>query len=151
VYKSSVCQLLQTLLLPVLAVDPDAPPVAVLNSELAAVAAEKCCANVDTSEVLLLLLPLATFTAAAAAPTPVPVPVAVAVVLDVLFALDITAVAVVDGCTFVVVDDSDNDDVEDWEPNGDEDAIKAAAAEFAPPPYVTADNELEAELAAAEA
>jgi len=137
-------------LLPVLAVDPDAPPVAVLNSELAVVAAEKCCANVDTSDVLLLLLPLATFPDAAAAPTPVPA--AVAVVLDVLFALDITAVAVVDGCTFVVVDDSDNDDVEDWEPNGDEDAIKAAAAEFAPPPYVTADNELDAdELAAAEA
>lgn len=118
-----ICQLLQTLLLDELAVEPAAPD-AVLNNEPAVVTTEKCCANVDTSEVPLPL-----------APVPAADPDPLAVVLAVFLALDITAVAVVDGCTFVVVDDSDKvEDVEDCEPKGDEDAINAAAAEFAPPP-----------------
>lgn len=145
-----VCvQLLQTLLLDELAGDVAdvLAAVAVLSNELPVLAAVKCCAKVDTRE--LPLLPDATTLAvvlgacldmnaveevAAGAAAPV-----------------IVAVVVVVAATFVAADDSDNEDVEDCEPNGDEEAINAAAAEFAPPPYVTADDVEAVKLAAAEA
>lgn len=89
------------------------------------VAAEKCCAKVDTSE----LLPLAAPVDVVPDPDPDPAPAAF---------FDMPA-----------FEDSESEEVEDCDPNGEE-AISAAAAEFAPPPYVAAEDEAE-ELAAAEA
>lgn len=134
---------LQTLLLDELAddVEDETTPPDGFNSELAVLAdAEKCCANVDTRE----LLPTTTDAVAVAAG-----PVVTALGFD--RAAPAAAATVPAAAPFVVPDERDNEEVEDWEPNGEEEAISAAAAEFAPPPYVAADEELDAELAAAEA
>jgi len=92
----------------------EAEEAAAAAAEAAAdVAAEKCCARVDTSELPVLVGP-----AVVELPTPDPDPEdpAPAVFFD-----------------MPAFEDSDNEEVDDCDPNGEE-AIRAAAAELAPPP-----------------
>lgn len=95
---------LQTLLLDELAddVEDDAAPLAGLNSELAALADEKCCANVDTRE----LLPTTTDPAVPATP-------AAAAVFGLDKATPVVAPMAPAAAPFVVPDERDNEEVED--------------------------------------